>query len=211
MWTVSNASGTEHIVYARLFDATGAPRGEPFVIADPHSADAEQPAIAIDADGNFTVAWRRTSDDYRSSDIYARFYDAAGVPLGDPFRVNSVVSGFQSFPHVETDPQGNTIIFWNSDAPGNLAGIRARRFGAQGLPTGPEFGVRTDAPGFRSDIAMSEDGKHFLFTFGNNVNSGIIDVYLPWRGAYTDRTQLSGCVCSRAGSPWSLASSARGP
>ena len=52
------------------------------------------PTIAMSDNGNFIVSW--TAPDGDNTGIFARRFDAVGMPLGEPFRVNPDAHGQQS-------------------------------------------------------------------------------------------------------------------
>src|SRR5207253_387022 len=94
---VHDATGLD--VYARLFNADGTPRGTEFRVNPYTTGQQERPVVAMDADGDFVVAWASAYDwsvtNDRNFNVYARRYNAAGVAQGDPFRVNTETYGTQ--------------------------------------------------------------------------------------------------------------------
>jgi hypothetical protein len=72
----------------RLFDRTGAPRGEPLVyLVTPH-ADA---VLDMNATGEFVVLY--SPQDLGIDPLYGRAFDATGAPQGEEFAVTSVTEG----------------------------------------------------------------------------------------------------------------------
>src|SRR3954468_2866780 len=58
VWT-DTFSNTDHDIRAQLFNANGTRRGSEVVISS-SGLDEGDAAVAMDANGNFTVAWRQT-------------------------------------------------------------------------------------------------------------------------------------------------------
>ncbi|MCP3960065.1 MAG: hypothetical protein GY719_19645 [bacterium] len=89
------------------------------------------PAIAIDDDGSFIVAWDSgysTDTDFDGRSTHARFYDAGGDALGSDFQVNSWTTGDQRRPAVARN-DGYIVVAWDSaGSDGDGLGIRAQRF-----------------------------------------------------------------------------------
>lgn len=78
IWHGIGAAGED--VYVRLFDATDQPRGDEFAVGA--GERAREPAVAMDAAGNFIVAWRTVTEKGTGDDILFRRFDAGGNPLG---------------------------------------------------------------------------------------------------------------------------------
>jgi hypothetical protein len=114
---------------ARWFDATGVPRGNQF---DVDGAGWGDYGLALDAYGNFAVAWTR----YRVApggtsvpdDIHVRRYDPSGAPRGEAFRVNGYTTGAQSSPAVAMGTEGDFVVAWTGQGAGEPQGVFAQRF-----------------------------------------------------------------------------------
>ncbi|HKV09888.1 MAG TPA: hypothetical protein VJ725_17235, partial [Thermoanaerobaculia bacterium] len=88
VWRSETPVTFESRIFGRRFDPTGAPLGNELVVSDtPLPARDFHPAIAMDSEGRFVVVWKRYGGD-EGEDVYARRFDAAGSPLGDPFVVS---------------------------------------------------------------------------------------------------------------------------
>src|SRR4051812_48545164 len=82
-------------VYARRYDAAGTPLGGEFRVNTYTTGDQSQPAVAVDADGDFIVTWTSLGQEGDVGGVYAQRYTAAGVPRGGEFRVNTTTAGLQ--------------------------------------------------------------------------------------------------------------------
>jgi S-layer family protein len=124
-----DAPGTD-AVQARLFDATGAPRGADFRVNQVVTGDQGFPSLCADADGNFFAAWESQGQDGDETGIFARRISARGAPMGAEFQVNTYTSDFQARSTIACDPDGNVVVAWDSfGQDGNGFGVYARRFG----------------------------------------------------------------------------------
>ena len=135
-------------VFAQRFDAAGAPVGGEFQVNSSTTGADTGPAVAMDASGNFVVAWR-------TSHIVARRFDADGVAFGPEFQVSSTPG---SFARVAADPSGDLMIVWMAPD-GSSTGIFGRRYDAAGTPLGPEFQVNAITTGYQEWPAVAADAS----------------------------------------------------
>jgi hypothetical protein len=146
-------------IYGQRYDGSGRPIGGQFRV-NAHTLSAQwDPAVAMDANGDFVVVWHSRFQDGSSYGIFAQRYDASGERVGGEFLVNSYTTGDQSFPAVAADPAGNFVVVWDGGyfLPNEVS---ARRYDAFGNPIGTEFQVNTYTPAvdYRSSVAMDGDG-----------------------------------------------------
>jgi hypothetical protein len=77
-------------------------------------------ALARQEDGRFVVAWDSLGQDGDSWGVFAQRFDAAGVPAGGEFQVNSFTTGPQggdyASPAVAAGPDNGFIVTWGSFA-----------------------------------------------------------------------------------------------
>src|SRR5262249_6099349 len=107
-----------------------------------------------------------------SAGIFARRFDAAAMPLGASFQVNTVTRDVQRTPGVAVDAAGNAVIVWTNTYPADsfarTDGV-ARRYDAAGVPLGPEFRANTST------------AKNVFVTFPTVAASASGDFVLVWR------------------------------
>jgi hypothetical protein len=116
-------------IFARQFDAAGAALGPEFQVDAYTTARLREPSVSSDASGNFVVAWTSPAQDGDGRGVFARRFDAAGVPEGDAFQVNSHTTGDQRYPSVGSDAEGNFVVVWSSDGQdGDGYGVFLRRY-----------------------------------------------------------------------------------
>ena len=126
------------------------------------------PRVAVSGDGQFTIVWR--GDVAAGKDVYARRYDASGLPLGVEFVVNSTTMDTQDKPDVAMADDGRSMVVWKSDnvdkhiggqlfdAAGNLSGAELT-FSEPGAvnPDKPSVSFAADA-GSYVVVWQAEDG-----------------------------------------------------
>jgi len=160
-WTRYTQDWNDADVFARRYDATGAPLAPEFQLnstTDP----AIYPDLALDSSGDFVVTWTRYNADWDDADIYARRYDATGNPKdGSEFLVNTHTENVQNLSDIAMDQDGNFVIAWNSyDADWDNPQVYARRYQASGTAQGSAFRVNTSTDHVHAypSVAMAADG-----------------------------------------------------
>jgi hypothetical protein len=152
------------------------------------TSDQAKSSAAMDADGNFVVAWESFNQDGRDWGVFARRYGRTGAPLGDEFRVNTQTSGQQRFPSVAMEPDGDFVVAWDGGGPGDFAGIFAQRFNAIAEPQGGQFRVNTYTTNtqLHASVAIDADGD-FVVTWDSYRQDAD-----PGVGVYAQRFDASG-------------------
>jgi hypothetical protein len=142
-WPQDPPAGPSRVRF-RLFRADGTPRSAELGVGTP-PWDQLGPRVAMKGDGRFVIVWTENVPGHLR--VLARRFDAAGKPLGQPFRLTPTLLGNQSTPDVAIAPNGSFVAVWESDhtsaIPHDAPEIFARRFDALGRPRGPEFQVNT--------------------------------------------------------------------
>ena len=124
--------------------------------------DQYDPSVAMDAVGNFVVAW---ANDFENGSpgigVYAKLFSANGSTAVSDFRVNTETSNVQWRPDVAMDADGDFVVVWESQAQdGDLGGIYAQLYDSSGNTVGGEFIVNTTTGGDQGEpaVAMDTDG-----------------------------------------------------
>lgn len=157
-WTGSD--GSRQGVFGQLLSPDGAPQGEVFQVAATTYLAQASPSVAGLAGGGFVVTWDSEQDGSESG-IYARRFDAAGVPLGGEFRVNTWTHSDQLESVVAALADGGFLVAWHSyGQDGSAFGVHAQRFSANGGAVGGEFRVNETTAGNQAlaGIAALPDG-----------------------------------------------------
>lgn len=125
--------------------------------------------VAAFADGGFLVVWETldTAADGSGGAIKAQRFDSAGNKVAGEFLVNSSFASGQTLPAVATFADGSFIIAWTTNDPlqdGDGRAIKARLFGASGVPLADEFLVNTTTAGnqLNPNLATLADGNFLI-------------------------------------------------
>jgi hypothetical protein len=188
VWDTTIPLATGHVVYGRRFAADGTPiDDEQFgVYVEPRSAPTF-PSVAMDADGDFVVAWQAAISP-ENYDVYARQFTTNGA-LASHFVVNSEsLDGMQWQPSIAMDSEGNFLVTWNS-ANGAIREVKARWFTADGIAD-PAFRVRaaTLEELDHASVAMNPHGE-FVIAWQSGVP---FQLYREDFDSYSDSSELNG-------------------
>ncbi|SIO05878.1 Uncharacterized conserved protein [Singulisphaera sp. GP187] len=136
------------------------------------------PAVAMDPNGDFVVAWQGGTDFSGPDpfDIFIQRYNSVGTPQGGEVRVNTTTGDVQANPAVAMDASGDFVVTWESYTGASAYDIFAQRFSAAGVPQGGEFRVNTTTANDQTNsaVAMNPDGD-FVVTWvnGSGANADV--------------------------------------
>ncbi len=160
-WHTMHSDGTSYNIVARLYKSDGSPVTDEFRVNDIYINNFQKnPSVAMNVDGSFIVAWENWLS---PKGIYARRYNALGVPLDDEFKVNIDAVDFAGQPSVAISLTGDFVIAWNGNHGGNFE-IDAVMFDKNGDVLGDEFRLNTVTTNnqLSPDVAVSIDGTFIV-------------------------------------------------
>jgi len=147
VWSSYNQTGGALFdVFGQRFNAAGVKQGSEFMVNTYTTNSQSYPAVAMDATGNFVVAWSSMSQASASSgrDVYAQRYSSSGAALGSEFLVNTYTTSDQRAPTVAMNDAGHFVVGW-TDYSGTARKIMGQRYDASGAAVGPQFQADTPA------------------------------------------------------------------
>ena len=129
-------------IFARRFDAAGAPAGGE-VHVNLHTAGVQyRPAVGLAPSGAAWFAWESYGQDGDLGGVVLRRLDPALDAGTNELLVDLSRDGLQAEPAVAVDAAGRALVVWTG--PGERAGaraVRARRFAADAAPLGEPFAL----------------------------------------------------------------------
>ena len=137
-----NGASGDYEVYGQRFDAQAQPVGPEFLVNVDDTQDQEFATVAVDASGNFVVAWRTNGV------VSARVYDAAGTPTGPEFLAG--VSAQQGLA-VAKQPGGSFLLIG-----GQSTQLVGRLFDPTGSPAGAAFVIDANNA---NNVSVAADGQ----------------------------------------------------
>jgi hypothetical protein len=139
-------------VHGQRYASDGSKQGVEFQV-NTYTTNAQYyPAAAVDSDGDFIVVWQSggSSGTDPNVSVQGQRYASNGSPQGGEFQVNTYTTGYQRYPSVAADADGNFVVVWESwgsfgTDPIDL-GILGQRYLSDGSTQGGEFQVNTHTP-----------------------------------------------------------------
>ena len=189
-WSSHKQDGDGWGVYAQRYDSSGNAVGVEFQVNTHTAGLQEGSSIAMDAAGNFVIAWSSRNKDDDGWGIYGQRYDSSGNAVGSEFEVNAYSTGDKHHHRtsIAMGPNGNSVIAWaGHQQKDDWWGVYAQLYNSAGNKVGYEFKVNTYTTGtqFRPSIAMDADGS-FVITWSSISPEGS-----GW-GVYAQRYDSSG-------------------
>ncbi len=182
-WISLLQDGSGDGIFAQRFDSQGNPQGLE-VPVNQYTVDQQRnPAVAMDANGNFVITWASIPGQSGWGSIYAQRYDKNGNALGNGnFEVNTHHgdAGSKKTPSISMDAQGNFVITWASiGQDGSDWGIFARRFDKFGSALTSEIPVNTYtfSDQFQPAIAMDSQGNFVISWRGYGGPTDGFDIF----------------------------------
>ena len=139
------------------------------------------PAIAMDAEGNFVVVWADDNDNNDSYDIRGSGFDSDGRKQFGPIVINSgLTGGQQNSPAIAMDAEGNFVVVWQDDNDNNdYYDIRGSGFGSDGSKQFGPIVINSGLTGGQPldpAIAMDAEGNFVVVWEDDNDKNGSYDI-----------------------------------
>lgn len=123
---------------------------------------ATDPDIATWDDGSFVIVWM-SGPDYNGWDVYARVFDAMGVPVTDRIMTHDLQANIQIGPQVATNAAGKFVVVWTTYSMATMTyNTYFRLYDAEGNALTGEIKVNTGGSSdvsFTPDVAMDAAGN----------------------------------------------------
>ncbi len=166
--------GSSYGIFGQRYASAGQRVGTEFQVNTYTTDGQEFPAVGVDSDGDFVVAWEA-----RFGDLFAQRFGSTGAALGTEFQVNgyTAVGSLQNFPQVALDPDGDFTIVWFDNSggrDGSARGVFGRRYASTGTLLGSEFQVNTYTPGDQWFAFIASQGDDAAVVAWRSVNQGLI-------------------------------------
>ena len=179
-WQSNGQDGSSQGIYGQRYNASGVAQGSEFKVNTYTTGSQNNPAVAMDDDGDFVVTWQSNAQDASFYSIYGQRYSASGVAQGSEFRVNTYASDAQSNPSVAMDAGGDFVVTWESyGQDGSGSGVYGQRYNATGVAQGSEFRVNTYTTSNQRSpaVAMDADGDFVVTWQGYGQDDSVYGIY----------------------------------
>lgn len=162
------------------YDPAGVPSGMFFEVANSRAGTPKKPSAAMDADGNFVIAWEGQLDS-QGLGVAAQRYHADGTPWGSRILVNQgYQTGSQCDCAVAAAANGNFVVVWNDGTrDGSGWGIYGQLYSNTGARIGGEFRANSYVTGDQRypRAAMDENGDFVVVWEGVSQDGSGRGVY----------------------------------
>jgi len=183
-------NGSDFNIFAQIYLSDGTPSGDNFKVNDDAGTALQyRPAVAVDPNLNFVIAWidRRNGNPNTDWDVYAQRFSENGTALGNNFKVNEEQeTGEKDHPSVSIDSCGNFVIVWADKRNGEWD-IYAQRFLNDGTVQGENFKINDDTGNYFQYWPTSSCDKN-----GNLIVSWVDQRYNTDRQIYAQRFSADG-------------------
>ncbi len=169
----SDYNVTSGDVYAQRYNAAGVAQGTAFRVNSTTSDVQDWPAVAMDPNGNFVVAWNSNAQDGSGWGIYAQRFNAAGVAQGSEFRVNTSTTGNQEAVSIGMADDGSFAVAF-TDYNANAGDIYIQRYNASGVAQGGNALANTTTSLIQAfpEIAVNGSGDFVVVWESQNQDPG---------------------------------------
>ncbi|MCA9079343.1 MAG: DUF4347 domain-containing protein, partial [Planctomycetaceae bacterium] len=143
--------------------------------------------VAIDDAGNYVAVWRTyDGGDGSSRGIWMRRFDAGSGTLGTATNVTDTTANMQTSPSIEMDANGNYLVVWEGNGPGDTAGVFGKKFLANGTPLTPEFRLNVTTTGTQEMVSAALlDLNNFVAVWSGAGSDDSNGVFLRQFGSAT--------------------------
>lgn len=157
----SKKDQSNHDIEARIFYGGGCQKVAQFTINSNKAGDQMSPAVAMDQNGNFVVAWADDADGNGVYEIMMRGFDENGKERFKQTKVNTKSDGQQRNPAIAMAPDGRFVIAWEDESDNaKTPQIFVRGFKADGSQSFADRNVETLAGvRLKPSVAMADDGS----------------------------------------------------
>jgi S-layer homology domain len=131
VWQSNEQDGSDMGIYGQRFDASGNRLGPEFNVNTYTPGDQKRPRVVAGFGGfdpgEFAVIWHSSGQDGSDAGVYAQHFELTGRRSGVEIPINNFTAGFQGYPALAAQPNGQFVAAWQSDGnDGSDLGIAAR-------------------------------------------------------------------------------------
>ena len=159
-WHTYYNNGNSGGLYAQRFNSDSTTNGDEFQVNTYTTSYQKYPNITTLNDGGFIITWESNDQDGSDYGIYAQRFNSSGDTVGDEFKVNTNISGYQQSSSVAAMSDDGFVITWHGYS-NDDTDIYARIYDANGDSANNEFKVNsytTNSQQSPSITSLNDDG-----------------------------------------------------
>ncbi len=182
VWQSGGSSGTDTSnlsIQGQRYASDGTTAGGEFQVNTNTIGAQLWPAVGMDADGDFVVAWQSGDSGGLDPDysVQGQRYASDGSKVGGEFMVNTYTTNSNLPNAVSLDADGDFVVVWrnwgSSGTDSSGRSVQAQRYASDGSTAGGEFQVNTNTAGDQHEpwVALDADGD-FVVVWQGPGSSG---------------------------------------
>jgi hypothetical protein len=161
-WASYFQDGDDYGIYFQQFDAAGVKMGNEEAVNITTAFPQDHPSIAMNANGDFAIAWLTFDQTLWSWNTFMRLFDNNGVAQTAEIVAHQETNNDQRDIDIAMDSTGNIVAVWASDfQDGSGKGVFTRLFDTTGTPITNDIqvnqGVLNDQ--YLPAVAMTANGQ----------------------------------------------------
>jgi hypothetical protein len=165
-WVSQTSSA--YYVYARRYNANGAPAGSNLKVAAVSANDTQGvtgPRVVGLQRGRFVVVWNDFNDTTSRAGTFGRRYTSDGLAAGSKFKINTTAGSHHSA--VAALASGGFVVTYVAETSNFAYGVFGQHYSEGALPIGGEFSVGAPPAGLgqRDPSAAGLQNGGFVFTW----------------------------------------------
>lgn len=149
VWLTDSEKAFPGRVRGQRFAADGTSLGSELHISGAATEDETEPAVAMDAGGNFVVVWGEYSN------IFGQRVDSAGSLSGNPFQIDPTGGDPATSPRISMSLSGDFVVVWGALTDELHAEVKGQLFDRLGSRQGGEFQVNSLSSDDQGSPALS--------------------------------------------------------
>jgi Ca2+-binding RTX toxin-like protein len=129
--------------------------------------------VATLADGSFFVAWRSSTGTQPNSPnhVYGRHFQADGIPIGDPFQIDTIATTWKGAPEISVLADGSVVVTWaRGDSPEDVLAHRYQ-FATDGNDVFHGYGQDDRLDGGKGDDTLDGAGGNDILDGGPGADT----------------------------------------
>jgi len=146
--------GDRQGIFFQRYDAMGVALGVETLANDVTGGDQMSPAIAMNDDGSFAIAWSGvgTGD---AAGVFVRSFDSTGAAVAGQQLVNTTTDNQQMNPALVFDTNGNMVVAWTGATGAGHTDVFGQRYNSDGTTLGAEFTWNSTTVDCQEDITLA--------------------------------------------------------
>ncbi|MFN6946592.1 MAG: T9SS type A sorting domain-containing protein [Cytophagaceae bacterium] len=180
VWECENDGLDNRDIYCRLYQSSGTPAGEEFLVNEITRYPQTNPSVDMDGEGIFFICYKsldQVEGGGMSKMILCQKFSSTGERLIGEKTINTDLSNSVSLPRMKYSEQGNGVVVWESwytdDDNVSWTNIHARQFDSSLDPVDDEFLVNTNTEDGQSvpSVGINNSGA-FVISWNSSDESG---------------------------------------